>query len=502
MQPIYADITPKNLELAAGLIRTFQEHLGKRKGDLLDVVSQFEERGFDYRLVRGLSTLLERTALFQVEGSIHPILARQLVFEEVGRRGPICNDDMRTKILLEAATKLGVTAKEVEESLYADLDHELVMKRFEPIDAVELLKRYNLSLTQTVLFRSTHMEARIAGNWKRVLRRLKFLGLMYFAEMKNNTFHVTMDGPLSLFKLTQRYGTRIAKLLPTIVSAEDWEITARVIRSGISGRRIFQLKLNSDEVGDKIRPSRLHVEEDEKIFDSLVEERFAERFQALRSGWKLTREPNPLIAGTHVLIPDFCFEKAGMKIYMEIVGFWTKKYLELKIQKLKELHRTDIIVAVDKQLACGKLKRAEGEVIFYKNNVPLKPILKYLKAREEAVVRKQVETLDLAALHLKGEVVELHHVAKELGILGEALKRKLNDSEVEGYRLIGDLLVSEEKLQEIESKIASSAQLKLSDAIQMIEKEGLGRPYEILEALEYGIEWHGLDVDRSFVYKK
>jgi len=39
------------------------------------------------------------------------------------------------------------------------------------------------------------------------------------------------------------------------------------------------------------------------------------------------------------MIPDFSFEKEGMKAYLEVVGFWTENYLTRKIQKLDDIDR-------------------------------------------------------------------------------------------------------------------------------------------------------------------
>ena len=72
---------------------------------------------------------------------------------------------------------------------------------------------------------------------------------MYHAKAEPEGFHIAVDGPLSLFKLTERYGTSIAKLLPDIVEAEGWRINANVVKEGNSGRRILQLDLNCNEAG-------------------------------------------------------------------------------------------------------------------------------------------------------------------------------------------------------------------------------------------------------------
>ena len=69
-------------------------------------------------------------------------------------------------------------------------------------------------------------------------------------------------------------------------------------------------------------------------FDSSIEEKFAIKFEHLANRWKIKREPDPLIVGKGVaFIPDFLFEKYGRKVYLEIVGFWTKEYPRKEIPK-------------------------------------------------------------------------------------------------------------------------------------------------------------------------
>jgi len=502
IKPVYADIDTKNSELATKLLELFRNCVGKRKGELLERVSAYEMVGFDYRFVRGLSVLLQRLCIFQVEATVDPPLARRCLFEEASRRGLVAMNEMRKQVLQDVAKRLNVTTEQLAKSFYADLEDELVLKEFTPITEAELLKRYNLSLTQTLLFRLTFMEVKVSDYWKEVLRAIKFRGLMYSAETKDGVFQITVDGPLSLFKLTQRYGTSIAKVLPSIVQADEWEINGSVVRTGQFGKRIYKLRLTSAEVGDRIKPATLTRERGEVTFDSFVEEKFYSDFQALGSGWTIIREPSPLIVGRHVFIPDFCFEKSGMKVYMEIVGFWTRRYLETKIKKLQQLQGVDLIIAANEKLACDKLKRVKGQVIFYKSNVPLRPIFEFLKNREETLLHLELQSLDLGRLHLDGDVVELHTIAENLGVSDKALRTKLEGFKVEGYTFAGELFVSNKKLSELESKIASLTKPSLSQAIRLLEDEGIGKPYGIFSALNYGIRWNGLDLDNSSVYKK
>jgi hypothetical protein len=86
-------------------------------------------------------------------------------------------------------------------------------------------------------------------------------------------------------------------------------------------------------------------------------------------------------------------------------------------------------------------------------------------------------------LDISGEVVEIKDIAKKYYISVDALRRLLTSRQVEGYIAIGDCLVSQTKLQMIASKLKEVK--KLSDAINLIEGNGIMYPYEVLKKLGY-----------------
>lgn len=499
--PLYAEIQEPYLTLARELIELFHRYTGKRKGDIRSQVSTYEDSGFDYRLVRGLSLILQRRCTFQMQAVVDPPTARRLLFQAASDHGVIRHTEDRTAVMSAVAQQLDVSIQDLERSLHADLEDEHALEQFTPISALELLKLYNFALTQTLLFRSTFIEIKLTDHWKEVLREVKFQGLMYSAETRNNELYITINGPLSIFKLTQRYGTNMARLLPQITRAKEWEINGDIIRAGQLGRRIFRLKLRSSNVREKIRASHLQTEDEITAFDSQVEEDFFRSFQAIHSGWRVRREPEALVVGGHVFIPDFSFEKKDKTIYMEIAGFWTQKYLETKLRKLKQLPDVDIIIAADKKHACEKLKQVKGEVLFYKRKVPIKTVLKILQNREETLLDHELSTLDLTNLQLEGDIIAISEIAEKYGVSTEALKRKLQGTTMKGYSLIGDLFISNDKLQDLDSRLSTSSTLTLAQGISLLETEGVTNPYDLLSTLGYTIKWNGLNLENSIILK-
>src|ERR687891_65650 len=456
----------QDVELAKKIIQEFEQTWKNKenKAVLEDRISAIEESdaGSDYKLVRGFYALLERRCRFKSKDSnsdndsetssstttiipiIDPPRIRKAVFEESSKRGFALTELERREIADSVASKLHLSSHDVVlKALWSDLDDNLILDYFDAIDPEALVGWYNLSLMQTLLFNCTKLDFYISGgsNWKHVLRSVKRLGLMYHLQQpqqqQENRIICSLEGPLSLFKLTDRYGTLLAKLLPSIIFSSDkkressggeWHLEAWIVRKTMEGRKIYEFKISKNEIPELMTdpypsfpPSSITEKEvagpssgynNYHNFDSAVEEKFAKRFEQAETGWRLTREPDPLVLSNGgAFIPDFIFEKYDRKIYLEIVGFWTKEYLERKLQKLADIFvsadsrkkkknnnkdKADLLfIAVNEDFACSKSSFSsivpKEQLIFYKNDtVPVKPILDYLKSVDREMIERKV----------------------------------------------------------------------------------------------------------------
>ncbi len=506
VSPRYLALDDFSVALAQEMIGIFGQSLGKKKAFLTEKLEELETSGGgDYKIVRGLAAILDRRCTYVVDSKLEPMSTRTIVFEEASNRR-IATLQEREQLLVELGARMNVSARELEDSLLKDLEAEQILSSFDPVNPELLVKVYNLALAQTALFKSVSMEFTASGNWKRIFRDIKRLGLMYSVEKKTpDEYTVYLDGPLSLFKMTERYGTSLAKLLPTIVSGDSWSFKADLIDRHRNNRILhFEESKSTAPVF-----ASLFGEDFSAIFDSSVEEKFASSFNSLNTGWELRREPEPLIAGRQVLIPDFSFEKYGIKLFMEIAGFWTKEYIERKLSKLSSLSPdVEIIVAINENLRCSESKLSAVKaalLLTYSKDVPLEPILSHLRMLEQKVEERQVAELlrNGFAGDFTGEYVSLQEIAKERKVSLRILKRALARSAVNGYRIIGDYLLSESKIENIRNELGSEV-LTLSQAVHIIESLGVGgvNAGEVLQSLGYAIEWDGLDYERSKVKKK
>jgi predicted nuclease of restriction endonuclease-like RecB superfamily len=483
IRPVYAQLNKENLEGARVLVQTYGDYVGKTKGELSEAVNGLEDLGYDYRYVRGLSTLLDRRCQLEAKATIDAIKSRRLVFKIAHKIGFPTTPEARRTVLNRAAIELRVTAEILEESLYGDLEDELVLKDFKPVDSEGLVKQYNLSLTQTLFFYSTELTFSTVGNWQRIFRQIKWLGLIYTIWKSDGVYEVKVDGPASLFKLNRRYGTRLAKLLPTIIQNPVWNVEAKILRCK-GDTRLLNLELDNKKHGGIMKALKGFGGTED--YDSKVEQNFATRFRALDTGWTLIREPEPIPVGRRVMIPDFGFRRA---------------------KKLELLGDIDMIVAANNELACQKLDKI-GEklnLIYYKRRIPLKPILDHLRVREKQLVKEQIERLRIKSFNFQKPVVEPKELAEMLGVLEDAMKEILMEREFPGYIRLGDMLIKETKLEEIREKLENrliQGELNLREASRIIESAGGRRPTSVLNALGYSIKWRGIDPQSAKICRR
>jgi predicted nuclease of restriction endonuclease-like RecB superfamily len=572
----------EDVELAKKIIQEFEQTWKnkEKKAVLEDRISAIEESdaGSDYKLVRGLYALLERRCTFKSRDSssdndgetsststitiVDPPRIRKAVFEESSKRGFALTELERMEIADSVASRLHLSSHDVVlKTMWSDLDDNLILDYFDAIDPEALVGWYNLSLMQTLLFNCTKLDFYISGglNWKRVLRTVKRLGLMYYLQQpqqqQENRIICSLEGPLSLFKLTDRYGTLLAKLLPSIIFSSDkkressggdeWHLDAWIVRKTMDGRKIYEFKISKNEIPELMTdpyssfpPSSITQKEvagssslynDYNIFDSAVEEKFAKRFEQAETGWRLTREPDPLVLSNGgAFIPDFMFEKYDKKIYLEIVGFWTKEYLERKLQKLADIfisadsrkkrnnnnnYKTDLLfIALNEDFACSKSSFSsivpKEQLIFYKNDtVPVKPILDYLKSIDREMIERKVNDPNLKIELDRDDdnnnaVISINEVAQKYCIPAEVARRiSLRDNK-EKYIEAGMYLIPKSKALKLESLLAGTS--RFIDACSILSKEGIPESChaELIVKLGYDVSWQSIDASTAIIVKR
>ncbi len=429
--PSFARMRNLEVYVASKVIGIFRDHVGRSRGELVKRLKELEReafrRGCHYKFVRGLAHLMIRRAVFsKPETKVDPEKARIEVFRAAARFGGYALSEYeRMRVLEEVAGNLGVNISELWTAFEAAYEENELLRSFDEMSPEELLREYNLSLAQTVLFKALNVRARVRATGsevKVILWNVKRLGLMYMARREGEELVLDLDGPANLLRQTERYGTRLAKLLPSLIAVDDWYVGAK-----IKGKR----KTLFFSLSHRTAPPLPRVKLSYEPYDSAVEEDFHKRFLKAGSGWEVKRESEPLVVEGHVLVPDFVFKKMGVKVYMEIVGFWTPGYIKRKMEKLKALRRVNMLVAIDRELACApEALNLPHEVIVYKNRVPVDAVYRALKRYEPRIREKREEPLKLSREVLEylsgireAPLIEVTGKLVEMGVRAEDVAR-------------------------------------------------------------------------------
>jgi predicted nuclease of restriction endonuclease-like RecB superfamily len=346
--PRYVDADNRALlDEAEAILGIYAGAVGEPRGNLerqlLDAFG--EEPGQFVR--RGLIKLVDDRCDWVVESALPPADVRDAVFAAAFAARAAGRFD-RGQVLAEAAGRLGLTPAEADDALFADLKTEQRLRAIKPITPRRLLERYNVALAQSVLLKATRVEIEVAGassaRWRQLLRAVKFHRLM--AEVSRaggDAWRLTLDGPLSLFAATQKYGLQLAQFLPALLREERYRLTAE-LRWGPE-RRVKRFELTPAAGLVSHQPDRGTYVPPELAM-------FAEQFAKKAPAWELVAEADVLPLGPGFWAPDFrLVERAtGREVYLEILGFWRKGGAERHLALLREHAGRPFVLAVSQAL--------------------------------------------------------------------------------------------------------------------------------------------------------
>lgn len=373
--PCAVDATDRGyVDLAQDLIDLFSGHRGKTRRELYRALDARAGDATDYRVQRGLAKLLEDDrCAFQVVSVAPPEDLRATVFALARENHPVVREPdliypvTKDHVLEQVALKYEAPAPEVARSLYADLAENHVLTAFDAPSPAWLLQRYNVALAQAMLYRCNLMKLTVYRNlpvrYKQLFKFIKFYRLIHaITGDLDSGYEIHLDGPVSMFRLSQKYGIKMAVFLPALLLCTRWKMEAEI--AGNDGRkRSFVLDENHGLVS--------HYK-DQTVYDSLLEEAFAGRFERTETAWQLERETEIVNLKDTVFIPDFAFHHPdGRTALLEIVGFWRPEYLRRKLEKVRRARLNNLVIAVSEGLNVdeGDFRDVPGHVFFFKNRI-------------------------------------------------------------------------------------------------------------------------------------
>jgi uncharacterized protein len=243
---------------------------------------------------------------------------------------------------------LEMTPGEIEAGLFADLKSEQQLVKFDDTTPERLLQRYNVSLAQAVLLRAVGLTVDIRreppARLRRLFRLVKFHRLVCDVEsLGPDAYRLKLDGPMSLFTATQKYGLQLALFVPAVLHCRDFTLTAELRWGPQRKPKSFTLT-----PADGLVPQQ--AEQGTYVPPELA--MFAEQFRKKAAGWELHEESAVFPLGGGFWVPDFRLVHigSGREVYLEVLGCWRRSSAEVHLRRLKEHARAPYILSVSDQL--------------------------------------------------------------------------------------------------------------------------------------------------------
>jgi uncharacterized protein len=252
----------------------------------------------------------------------------------------------RSEVIMMTAPQLGLPVAEINALLFSDLPGErrISLPRNMP-DPHSLAIHTNLALAQGLLRLASEVAIDLYGNARAVVRQIQLGRLLCdVRRVEPEKVRLDISGALSIFHHTTLYGRALASILPMLVWCERFNLIARC---RLRGRMVSVRLCSKDPIA---------VAEPPRVFDSLLEERFARDFAKADLNWDIIREPEPIVAGDSLIFPDFALihrRNTSKRFLLEIVGFWTPGYLREKLNRLRNQTMDPLILCVDRKLNCS-----------------------------------------------------------------------------------------------------------------------------------------------------
>jgi predicted nuclease of restriction endonuclease-like RecB superfamily len=377
--PLYIDRDAAHwLEAAESLLLLYREGTGMTRGEIeSEVDSLFGGGGKATQVHRGLAKVLEDRAEFEIVADVPPDEIREKVFTAaaVYRRALLAGTTTpgqrprfhRDAVLNEVAQELKLQPEAVLNALFADLRDENRLLRFEDLTAQRLIDRYNVALAQAVLLRSVQVRAEVRNErparYRQLFRRLKFHRLLYRVEgSMRDGYLFFIDGPLSLFSATTKYGLQIAWFLPSLLHCSDFRLDAELRWGPKREPRSFHLES---------RDGLISHQADTGTYTPAELAAFVDRFRQVAPGWEISECTDVIELGREgVWVPDYrlVHRDTGTDVFLEVVGFWKKSSLE-RLLRLLPLHGPPrFVLAISDRLKVDEeaMQELQGPILRFK----------------------------------------------------------------------------------------------------------------------------------------
>ena len=346
------------IQLANQLISAYKQETPATRSKIEEYTVPVINTADDVILAKGLNKLLLDRSEFSHEEGMDYYALRKSVFLASGnllKQKAVSDYEEYRETLFSCR---GLDMEFLNEGTYPDLPENECLTSFKTLSASNLLKRYNCSLVQSLLLSANSISLLIketkAAKIRQMFKYLKFFRLLSKitrensnkletagAEVNASEIRVVIDGPLSLFENTQKYGLQLASFFPTVCHLDKWKLEAKV---KYRGKHAILALDQTSKLSGHYNHYGSYVPEEIGVFQK--------DFQSKVENWTITEDTPFLASGNQELIfPDFSFRnKDKMVIHLELFHRWHATQLLSRIKLGEKKQDMPLLIGVDRNL--------------------------------------------------------------------------------------------------------------------------------------------------------
>ncbi|MFT3696483.1 MAG: DUF790 family protein [Kofleriaceae bacterium] len=310
-----------------------------------------------------------RNALARLMGAakdLAPLAART---RELVLGAPVLDHHGRTSRLEAAGAELGLDASEVPALLFCDMRGErtIGLPHGRPIE-VEVAAFANIALLQKALRYANRVTIHTWDDDGTLHRAAVTRGLLVKLSRPANDevpsiaapTRLDILGPLSLFHHTSVYGRLLGELVPLISGSQQWALAIEQRSVTLEVESPVLLPRATTDHRSLARPTKLA-----RQLEAVARDR--------RESVSVIVGPPPLVADSVIACPDLALDVNGQRWYIELVGYWTRSFLEQKLAGYEAAGARHVLLCVDtSRMVSAELELAEmpaGHIVQYARTV-------------------------------------------------------------------------------------------------------------------------------------
>lgn len=377
-------VRERMLAAAEGYVAAARASLGGTRAAFEAACDDVPSEPTDYKLLRGLRKLVRDRCVFETPAGVDPPALRRAVFARAAAARRVLGDEESFEpeaVVAAAAAECGLPAPDLPDALFADLNEQQILTRFDAIGGPALVAAYETAQHQAILLRAVRVvvtfERPDPGGFRFFLRKLKFHRLLYVATRPaEGVCRIEIDGPFSLFRSVTAYGLQLALLLPALDACGcPWALDAE-IRWGPE-RQALQFHLDGE-------PPPGAAGGDAGLPDEVA--RLRDRFRTMKTPWTVEVAHELLdLSGVGLCVPDLVFTHAdaGHRVYFEALGYWSREAVWRRVDLVEAGLPHPIIFAVSRRLRVSEEvldRNLPGQLYVYAGAISPRAIEERLEA--------------------------------------------------------------------------------------------------------------------------